>query len=76
MSDSLRHFPSQDPPALEKTKEREEIQSQVEEYLAKGGKITEIPFDESAEKYWPLKRTRQAQINFIRNRDYKKRQGT
>lgn len=67
-SDKLRHFP--EPPNEDKATLREVIKRQTAEFLAKGGKITEVPPEESAEKHYPIKRTRKAQINFIRNRDY------
>lgn len=72
MSDKLLHFTSDDPPPLSKEQERKTLAQHIDEYLAKGGKITEVPPDESAERHYPIKRTRKAQINFIRNRDYRR----
>lgn len=73
MSRDLRYFTSTDPPPLSKEQERKTLAEQVDEYLAKGGTITEIPAGEGAERHYPIKRSRKAQINFIRNRDYSRR---
>lgn len=51
---------------------RDEIDKLTAEYLAKGGKITFVPAGEGVERHYPVKRTRKAQINFIRNRDYRR----
>ena len=73
-SDKLRHFPELDPkPNGENSALRAQIQQQVNDYLMGGGEITAIDSGDSAELHYPVKRTRQAQIDFIRRRDFIRR---
>lgn len=73
MSDKLLHFPATDPPPLSKEEARKTLAQHIDEYLAKGGEIQEIPFDESREKHYPVKRDRKSQVNFLRKRMYRSR---
>lgn len=73
MADSinLRHLPERDPASTTiKTAERTELQRRVDEYLATGGVIQDVG-NQSGMIY--TKRTRKAQVNFIRKRDYRRR---
>ena len=49
---------------------RSELEIKVAEYLASGKQITNLEAGDSREKTYPIRRTRRAQINFLRKRDY------
>ena len=72
---ALIRFPtSEDLRQVDKSRQRELIARQTAEYLAKGGVIEQVPYGESAERHYPIKRTRQAQINFLRGKDFRRAQ--
>lgn len=71
-STKLMHFPEHDPPgSTEKDMQRSELQRHIAEYLANGGVITDVGADSGM--HYPPRRTRRAQINFIKRWDYGKR---
>ena len=69
-SPSLRHFPDHDPPPG-KDKERSKLEQDIEAYLNNGGEISQHDMTESGQAY-PVRRSRKAQINFLRKRDYRR----
>ena len=69
ISDDLIHFPKLDPsPIGEKTEERSKLQQDIEAFLAGGGEIIKI--DTTVCVHYPMRRTRTAQINFLRDRAF------
>ena len=69
-SPSLRHFPELDPAGVrdpEKHKVRQQLQTDTDTFLARGGEIYQCKQNESISEHLPLKRKRRAQI------EYKKR---
>lgn len=71
MTDSLnlRHFPERDPAGTtEKARMRSELERHVGEYLAAGGEIKDVGNQSGVE--YPVRRTRRAQINFLRKKDF------
>ena len=76
-SDSLLRFPELDANEKRSSNElRDQIAQQTAEFLAAGNKITQIDMSETVHKYLPIKRTKRAQINFIKRRDRKRVRGT
>ena len=76
-SDSLLRFPELDANEKRSSNElRDQIARQTAEFLAAGNKITQIDMSETVHKYLPIKRTKRAQINFIKRRDRKRVRGT
>jgi len=71
-SDKIIRLGATEPPnTTTRDAERKTLAQQVAEYLAKGGVIEDATGKSGI--YYPPRRTRQAQINFIKNRDYKRR---
>jgi predicted TIM-barrel fold metal-dependent hydrolase len=66
ISDKLRHFAVEDPPARQ-AKARADIEQQVAEYLAKGGKIEQLATKKAVE-WEDVERDR-----YLRERSYNKR---
>ena len=76
-SDSLLRFPELDANEKRSSNDlRDQIARQTAEFLAAGNKITQIDMSETVHKYLPIKRTKRAQINFIKRRDRKRVRGT
>ena len=76
-SDSLIRFPDRDPTnKRDCDRLRDQIALQTAEFLAAGNKITQVEMSETVHKYLPIKRTKRAQINFIKRRDRKRVRGT
>ena len=75
-SDSLLRFPELDRNEHRSSHElRIQIAAQTAEFLAAGNKITQIDMSETVHKNQPIKRTKRAQINFIKKRDRKRVRG-
>lgn len=73
LSDKLIHFPDYDPrPIAEKAAERARLQSQVEEYLSRGGQIHQLGNESGIQ--FRLDRTRQEMINEQRRRSWNRTQ--
>ena len=76
-SDSLIRFPDREPAnKRDCDRLRDQIAQQTAEFLAAGNKITQVEMSETVHKYLPIKRTKRAQINFIKRRDRKRVRGT
>jgi hypothetical protein len=68
-SDDLRHFPKNDPvPKSGRMDARSKLQADIDDYLASGGQITEHGIEPGVN--YPIRRTRAAQINFVRRRTW------
>lgn len=69
LSDDLIRFPEREGAKRSiKTAERSQLQKQIEDFLASGGQVQEHGTTYSA--YYPIRRTRAAQINFIKDREH------
>ena len=76
-SDSLLRFPELDANEKRSSNDlRDQIARQTAEFLAAGNKITQVEMSETVYKHQPIKRTKRAQINFIKRRDRKRVRGT
>lgn len=75
-SDSLIRFPDLDPAnKRDCDRLRDQIAQQTAEFLAAGNKITKVEMSDTVYKNQPIKRTKRAQINFIKKRDRKRVRG-